>query len=66
MCAFTTPKYFITRGKTYKVLTTILHTMQVTQETSLLKTKPKTIFDIGCDHIAPNMPIVLSIHGLHL
>jgi hypothetical protein len=40
--------------------------MQVTQATSFPKTKPKIIFDIGCDHLAPSMPIVLSIDALHL
>ncbi len=33
---------------------------------SLPETKPKTIFDIGCDHFAPSMAIVFSIHDLHL
>jgi hypothetical protein len=40
--------------------------MQVTQATSLLEIKPKFVFDIGCDHLAPSIPIVLSIHALHL
>jgi hypothetical protein len=54
------------KGKMYKVLIIILHKTQVTQAMSLLETKPKTLFDIACDHLAPNMPIVLSIHALHL
>jgi hypothetical protein len=66
MCAFIAPKDCIMRGRAYKVLTTILHTTQVTQATRLPKTKPKIVFNIGCDHLAPNMPIVLSIHALHL
>jgi hypothetical protein len=40
--------------------------MQVTQTTSLLETRPDIIFDIGCNHLAPNMAIILSIHALHL
>jgi hypothetical protein len=66
MYALTAPKDFIVRGKVYKVLTIILHIIQVTQTTSLLETRSKIIFDIGCDHLAPNMAIILSIHALHL
>jgi hypothetical protein len=40
--------------------------MQVTQITSLLETKAKNIFDIGCDDLGPNMAILLSIHALHM
>jgi hypothetical protein len=53
---------FIAKAKTHKVLIIIMHIMQVTQTTSLLEAKPKTIFDIGCDHLA----IVLFVHALHL
>jgi hypothetical protein len=28
--------------------------------------KAKTIINIGCDHLAPSMAIILSIHALHL
>jgi hypothetical protein len=49
MNALTTPKDFIARTKTHKVLTIILNTTQVAQAMSLLEAKPKTIFDIGCD-----------------
>jgi hypothetical protein len=40
--------------------------MQVTQATSLFEIKPKFVFDFGCDHLALRMPIVLSIHALHM
>ncbi len=30
------------------------------------KPKPKTIFDIGYDNLAPSMAIILSIDALHL
>jgi hypothetical protein len=40
--------------------------MQVTQAMNLPEIKPKFVFDIGCDHFAPSMPIILSIHALHL
>jgi hypothetical protein len=30
------------------------------------KTKPKTIIDIGYEHLAPSMAIIFSIHALHL
>jgi len=38
----------------------------VTHATSLPKIKPKTIFYISCDHLAPNMAIILSIHALQI
>jgi len=38
----------------------------MTQVTSFAKVKPKTILDIGCDHLAPSMAIILCIHALHL
>jgi hypothetical protein len=38
----------------------------MTQATSLPKVKPKIIFDIGCDHLAPSMATIFSIHALHL
>jgi hypothetical protein len=66
VCAFIAPKGSIMRGQMYKVLTIILHAMQVTQAMSLLEIKPKIVFDIGCDHLAPSMPTILSIHALHL
>jgi hypothetical protein len=49
-----------------KVFTIILHRTQMTQVMNLPKTKPKTIFDIGCDLFALSMAIVLYIHALHL
>jgi hypothetical protein len=39
--------------------------MQVTQAMSLLEAQPKSIFDISCDHLAPSMAIIHSIHALH-
>jgi hypothetical protein len=60
------PKDFIVKAKMHKVLTIILHTMQMTQAMSLLETKPKIVFDIGCDHLSPSMAMVLFIHALHL
>jgi hypothetical protein len=66
MCALIAPKDFIARGRVHKMFTIILHIMQVTQTTSLLETKPNIIFDIGCDHLAPRMAIILSIHALYL
>jgi hypothetical protein len=60
MNVFTAPKGFIVKGKTHKVLTIILHTTKVTQATSLPKAQPKTIFNIGGDHLTPSMAIVLD------
>ncbi len=42
--ALTTLEGFITKGKVHKVFTIILHTPQVTQATSLPKSKPKWFF----------------------
>jgi hypothetical protein len=66
MCAFIVLEDFIARGRVHKVLIIILHIMQVTQTTSLLKIRPNLFFDMGCDHLAPNMAIIFSIHALHL
>jgi hypothetical protein len=38
----------------------------MTQATSLPKTKPKQIFDNGCDQLTPSMDVVLFVHVLHL
>jgi hypothetical protein len=43
-----------------------MQTPQVTQATNFRKSKPKIIFDIGCDNLAPSMAIILSTHALHL
>jgi hypothetical protein len=51
------------KGSVHKVLIVFLHTLQVTQTTNPPKAKPKTIFYISYDHLAPNMAIVLSIHA---
>jgi len=40
--------------------------MQVAQAMILPIAKPKTIFDISCDDLAPSMAIIFSIHALHL
>jgi hypothetical protein len=66
MCAFITLEDFIVKGSAHKVLRVVLHTSQVTQAMSLPKAKPNFFFDISCDHLAPNMAIILSIHALHL
>jgi len=66
MKTVTTPKDFIAKAKMHKVFTIILHTIEVTQATSLLEAKPKTIFDIGYDHLTLSMAMVLPIHALHL
>jgi hypothetical protein len=66
MCAFITLEDFIIRASAHKFFTIIMQTMQVTQAMSFLKAKPKTILDIGCDHIAPSMTVLLSIDALHL
>jgi hypothetical protein len=42
-----------------------MHTTQVTQTLSLLGTETETIFNIGCDHLRPNMVIILFFHVLH-
>jgi len=65
MNIFTAPKGFIVRGKAHKVLTIILHTTKVTQAMNLLEVQPKTIFNIGGDHLTPSMAIVLFVHVLH-
>jgi len=57
---------FIAEAKMHTVLIIIMHTMQVTQATILLEAKPKTIFDSGCDQLAPNMAIILFVLALHL
>jgi hypothetical protein len=49
MSALTALEIFIAKAIVHKVFTIILHTMQVTQPTSLPKIKPKIIFDIGHD-----------------
>jgi hypothetical protein len=66
MCAFISPEHFIAKGSLHKVLIVVLHTMQVTQATSLSKAKPKNVFDINCDDLAPSMAIIISIHALNL
>jgi hypothetical protein len=38
----------------------------VTQATSFPEVKPKIILNMGCDHLAPSMAIILSIHALNL
>jgi hypothetical protein len=55
---------FIARGRMHKVFIIILHTMQVIQAMSLFEAQPKTICNIGGDHLTPNMAIILSIHAL--
>jgi hypothetical protein len=65
MNALITLEGFIARGKVHKVLTIILHTMKVTQTTSLPEAQPKTIFNIGGVHLTPSMGIVLFVHALH-
>jgi len=37
----------------------------VTQVMSIPEAHPKTIFNIGVDHVTPSMTIVFSIHALH-
>jgi hypothetical protein len=66
MCAFIALENFIAKGSVHKVFIVILHTMQVTQAMNLLKAKPKTVFDINYDDLAPRMAIILSIHALNL
>jgi hypothetical protein len=63
---FAAPKDFIVKAKMHKVFIIILNIMQMTQATSLPNVKPKIIFDIGCDHLAPSMATILFIHALHL
>jgi hypothetical protein len=43
-----------------------MQTLQMTQAMSFPKAKPKSILDIGYDHLTPSMAIILSIHALHL
>jgi hypothetical protein len=43
-----------------------MQTPQVTQAMSFFEVKLKIILDIGCDHLAPRMAIIFSIHALHL
>jgi hypothetical protein len=54
MNAFTALEDFITEGRAYKILVITSHKTQVSQATSRLEAQPKTIFDIGCDHLAPS------------
>jgi hypothetical protein len=57
---------FISNTKMDEVIVIDMHTTQVTQTLNLLGTKTKTIFNIGCDHLRPNMAIIFSVHVLHL
>jgi hypothetical protein len=66
MCALIALEDFITRTNVHEVFTIIMKTPQVTQVTNFPKTKPKIILDIGYDHLAPSMAIILCIHALHL
>jgi hypothetical protein len=43
-----------------------MKTPQVIQTTSFLEVKLKIILNIGCDHLAPRMAIIFSVHALHL
>jgi len=56
---------FIVKGKVHKVITIILHTMQVTQAISLREAQPKIIFNINGDHLTSSMAIILFVHALH-
>jgi hypothetical protein len=53
MNALIAPKCLIANAGMHKVLTIILHTLQMTQATSPPKVKPKWIFYIGCDQPTP-------------
>jgi hypothetical protein len=66
MNAFIAPECLIMNAKVHKVITVILHALQVTQAISLLEAKHKWIFYISCDQFTPSMAIVFSIHALHL
>jgi len=66
MHAFITLEDFMARANAHKVIIVILETLQVTQAKSFLEVKPKIVLNIGCDHLTPNMAIILSIHALHL
>jgi hypothetical protein len=66
MCAFAALEDFIARANAHRIFTIIMKTPQVTQVTNFLETKPRTILNIGCDHLAPSMAIILYIHALHL
>ncbi len=57
---------FVAKTQEHKALTIILYTMYLTQIANLLETKTKTVIDIGCDHLAPNVAIVVFILALHL
>jgi hypothetical protein len=37
----------------------------VTQATNLLEVQPKTIFNIGGDHLTSSMAIIHYVHALH-
>jgi hypothetical protein len=66
MCALITLEDFIAKANAHEIFTIIMKTPQMTQVTSFAEVKPKTILDIGCDHLAPSMAIILCIHALHL
>jgi hypothetical protein len=66
MCALTTLEDFITQSNANKVFTIVMQKPQVTQATSFPEAKPKIILNIGCDHLAPSMAIIFSIHTLNL
>jgi hypothetical protein len=42
-------KVFVIRGRAQKILTIIVHTLQMTQAMNLPEVKPKQFFYIGCD-----------------
>jgi hypothetical protein len=65
MNALIAPKGFIAKGRMHKVLTIILHTIQVTQAKKILKVSPKIVFNIVGDHLTPIMAIIFFVHALH-
>jgi len=57
---------FVAKTQEHKNLAIVLHTMYLTQIANLPKTETKTVIDTGCDHLAPNVAIILFILTFHL
>jgi hypothetical protein len=66
MSALITLECLNVSDRMHKIFIISLHTPQVTQTTSLPKTKPKWFFYIHCDQLTPSMAIILFVHALHL
>jgi hypothetical protein len=63
---FLNPSNLIVNTKMDETITSKLHIMQVTQTMIFFEIKAKTILNIGCDRLGPNMAIIFFVQPLHL